>query len=323
MAEVLGVQARSLSRWWTNQQAAPPDKRPLGRPKVIAPEVASRLREQYLTSYGQWGPRVLAHWAQREGLGSYSPTTIAEVIADLRPEPPPKKEPLRYDVVSVDVMWSEDGAGFRDRGRKRELLLVQDECSRYKVAHDLCAGPATGQDVRKLLQAAFEEHGAPLVLKRDGGSIFDEHNVRELLDEWGVVTLTSPPATPWYNGRMEHAVRDVRSFERAQREHGVRGSLDDRIDQSIGDLNENRPRPMLRGCTAREVQDGPRARLPDRGRFRQEVERETRELEAAATSRHERDAASRRATERVLSRYGLLKWKGNVSTDLSRETVTN
>ncbi len=220
-------------------------------------------------------------------------------------------------------MWSEDGAGFKDRGRKRELILVQDECSRYKIAHDLCAGPANGQDVCKLLQSAFEKHGAPLVLKQDDGAIFDEHGVRELLVEWGVVALTSPPATPWYNGRMEHAVRDVRGFERAQRQHGVRGSIDDRYELGIGDLNENRPRLVLRGLTARDVQAGPRLASLDRARFRREIERETREFKAAATSRHERDAPSRRAIERILSRYVLLKWKGNVSIDLSLEMVTN
>jgi len=285
---------------------------------VISADVAVKIRAQYTDRYGEWGPRVLAHWAEREGLGTYSPTTIANVIADLKPEPPPKLEPLRYEVASPGVMWSEDGAGFKDRGRKRELLLVQDECSRYKVAHELCDGPATGNDVRELLQRAFERHGAPLVLKRDGGSIFNEESVLKLLEEWGVVVLTSPPATPWYNGRMEHAVKDVKCFERSQREHGVRGRLDDRIDCGIEDLNEHRPRPVLGGLTAREVQDGPRLPLPDRARFRAEVERRTQELEAEATSRHERDAASRKAIEHVLSRYGLLKWKGNVSTDYRR-----
>ena len=325
MAAVLDMRPKSLARWRAYQQRTEEqaDRRPPGRPKVISSSVAWKLRKQYTDSYGEWGPRVLACWALREGLGKYSPTTIAGVIADLRPEPPPKPEPLRYQVASPGVMWSEDGAGFKEHGRKRELLLVQDECSRYKVAHDLCEGPATGNDVRELLQRAFERYGAPLVLKRDGGSIFDEESVRALLDEWGVVALTSPPATPWYNGRMEHAVKDVKCFERAQREHGVRGRLDDRIDRGVEDLNENRPRPVLGGLTAREVHTGPRLALPDRARFRAEVEQRTQELEAEAVSRHERDAASRRAIEHVLSRYALLTWKGNLSTDCRRGSATN
>jgi len=323
MAEVLEMDPRSLSRWWTRHQRPAEPKQPLGRPKAISPRVRALLRERYVASLGQWGPQVLAHWARREGLGQYSPTTIAAVIADLRPKKPKPVRPLRYEVASPGVMWSEDGAGFKDHGRKRELLLVQDECSRLKVGHDLCPGPAKGSDVRKMLKEAFDRYGAPLVLKRDGGSIFDEQNVRELLDEYGVVSLTSPPATPWYNGRAERAFRDIRSHERAQRAYGLDGSLDDRIDRAIDDLNELRPRPVLEGMTAREVHDRTRVRLPDRSRLRQEIDHRKRELVEEATSRHQRDAASRRAIEDVLSWYGLITWKGDVSTYYRRQMVTN
>jgi len=324
MAAVQDIQPASLARWLAEQRSSAehPRRRP-GRPCVISPATASKIRRQYVDRYRQWGPQVLRDWARREGLGTYSATTIGTVIADLRPEPPPKPTRLRYDVVAPDVMWSEDGAGFRDRGRKRELLLVQDECSRLKVGHDLCDGPATGQDVREVLERAFRTHGAPLVLKRDGGSIFEEQSVRELLDEWGVVALTSPPRTPRYNGRMEHAVKDVRGFERAQREHRAGGSLDERIDLSIDDLNDHRPRPVLSGRTAREVYEQDQIELPDREGFRREIDRRRQELEEEATSRHERDRASRRAIEGVLSRYGLVKWRGGVSTDSERKSMMN
>ncbi len=292
MAEVLDLRPETLTRWRSRrrdrEQPAPGRRRP-GRPQAIPPAARWKLRQRYTDSLGQWGPKVLVCWARREGLGSYSPTTIARAIDDLRPEPVPEPPPLRYEITTPGAVWSEDGAGFRDRGRKRELLLVQDECSRLKVGHAIGGGPATGAEVRAVLEIAFSEYGAPLVLKRDGGSIFDEQGVRELLDEHGVLSLVSPPATPGYNGKMERAVRDVRSHERAQREHGVDGSLDDRID---------------------------------RARFRREVERRRMELESEATSRHERDAASRMAIEDVLSRYGLVTWKGDVSTNSRREIRT-
>ena len=82
MAEVLGISRSSLSRWCQRQtQPAASAARP-GRPHVI-PEIARhRLRECYVDHYGQWGPRVLALWARREGLGRWSPETIARVIAE-------------------------------------------------------------------------------------------------------------------------------------------------------------------------------------------------------------------------------------------------
>ena len=324
MAAVQGIAVASLTRWYANQQDAENQERPKpGRPKVISAAVAWKLRQQYVDSYGQWGPRVLACWAERAGLGRYSPTTIADVIADLRPEKPPKLEARHYEITAPGVVWSEDGASFKERGKKRELILVQDECSRYKTGHDLCEGPASGQDVRQLLEELFQTHGAPLVLKRDGGSIFDEDSVRALLDDWGVLSLVSPPGTPRYNGKMERAVRDVRSHERAQRQYEAGGTLDERIDLAIDDLNEHRPRPVLGGRTAVEVFESSCDPIPDRQLFRQKVEQRTQELKEEAASRHETDAASRKAIEDVLSSYGLMKWKGCVSTNSRAVTVTN
>lgn len=324
MAAVQGIAVASLARWHANQQDGDSYARPKpGRPKVISASVAWKLRQRYLDSYGQWGPRVLACWADREGLGRYSPTTIAGVIADLRPEKPPKLEPWHYEVTAPGAVWSEDGASFKERGKKSEMILVQDECSRYKTGHALCSGPASGKDVRKLLEELFQTHGAPLVLKRDGGSIFDEDSVRALLDEWGVLSLVSPPGTPRYNGKMERAVRDVRSHERAQREHGAGGTLEERIDLAIEDLNEHRPRPVLGGRTATEVFEDRCDPIPNRQLFRRKVEQRTLELKEEAASRREMDAASRKAIEDVLSSYGLMKWKGNASTYYRAETVTN
>jgi hypothetical protein len=289
----------------------------------VPTEARWKLRQCYRDHLGQWGPSVLAAWARRQRLGSWSPSTIARVVEDLREEQPPKPKPRRYEITAPGVMWAEDGAGFRERGRKRELLVVQDECSRFKTAHALAEGPAKAEDVRALLEAAFDNHGPPLVLKRDGGSIFDEASVMELLDRHDVVVVTSPPRYPPYNGKKERSFRDVRGYERALRRRRRHLSLEARIDDAIHDLNDDRPRPVLGGRTAREVFEQDRRALPDRKRFRQDVEREERRLVADAASRHQRDAARRRAVEEVLSRYGLIEWKGDVSHDSQAAGGTN
>lgn len=321
IAEVLGLRPGSLRRWLRREAHRQPAPR-RRRPGAISPEVRARLRKRYLDSLRQWGPAVLACWARREGLGSYCPTTIARAIEDLRPEPDPPARNRTWVVKAPGVMWSEDGAAFRQRGRKHELLLVQDEHSRFKVGHQLVRGPAKGADVRKALEAAIAEHGAPLVLKRDGGAIFDERSVMELLDAHGVIVITSPPGYPKYNGRMERAVRDVRSHERAQRQQSPPRPLADRIAVAIDDLNDHRPRPVLGGATAREVYTANGVRLPGRDQFRKEVfERET-VLVADAASRHERDAARRRAVEDVLQWHGLMRYTGCVSTNSAAPTRT-
>ena len=80
---------------------------------------------------------------------------------------------------------------------------------------------------------------------------------------------------------------------------------------------------MLGGRTAREVLDQDRRQLPDRAHFKKEVEQREKEIVDAAASRHERDAARRMAVEGVLSRYGLIEWKGDVSTYYAAVTGTN
>ncbi|MFX1555563.1 MAG: hypothetical protein ACFFBV_16685 [Promethearchaeota archaeon] len=282
-----------------------------------------KIRNQYLLSYKQWGPRTLANWARRERLGDYSPGTISKIIEDLKEKTPPKEKPRRYEITAPNVMWSEDGAGFRERNRKKELLLLQDECSRFKVNTRLVDGPARSEDVCDYLREAFEKHGAPLILKHDGDSIFHNEEVQQVLDEYGVVNLKSPPRYPPFNGKMERSIRDVKSYERAMRKHERYTTLDQRIASAIHDLNEERPRPMLKGRTAREVFSRSGTRLPDRQRFCKEVQRMEEQMESESCTRKQKDGARRRAVELVLLRQGLMKEITDVSTYLKEKTGTD
>jgi transposase InsO family protein len=322
MAQVLGITAESLRRWQARREMPRSEPQKRGRPESISAWVCWLIRQCHEKHYGEWGPVVLSYWAEREDLGSYGKGAIARVIADLRPKKEPRPRPKRYEVSAAMVMWSEDGAGFRERGRKRELLLVQDERSRKKVGRSLVHGPAAGSDVAACLREAFEAHGAPLVLKQDNGSPLNAEEVKDLCDDYCVVLLNSPPGYPPYNGKKERNFRDVRGFERAMTRHGVEAPLAARIEAAIHDLDVERPRPVLGGRTATEAFEQDRIALPDRRRFKMEVETRCLELEAEAGSRTEIAAARRRAVVEVLSRYGLLIWKAGVSTNSPAQTGT-
>jgi len=313
----------TLRRWRTRQQVAPAEPRPLGRPTVLSASVRLRLRNEYRAHYGQWGPRVLAHWVQRQGLGHFSPTTLAKAIADLRPPAAAAATPRRCRITAPMVLWSDDGAGFREHGQKHEALLLSDDCSRFKVGHRLVAGPAQGDDVVACLKAAFAQYGAPLVLKRDNGAVLHVDGVARLLDEYGVVELTSPPGYPQYNGKTERTVRDVKSFMRAMRRALPKAPLATRFAAALQDLNHDRPRPVLAGRTAAEVFRDRSRSLPDRTQFRAAVAHREAELLGDACSRHAMADARRRAVTEVLSAYGLLEIEADVSGDLVREGRTN
>ena len=323
MAETLGITSGSLKRWMKRHERTAATSAVRGRPEVIPAEARWKLRQCYLAHYRQWGPSVLRCWAIREGIGMWSTGAIARVIADLKPAPAEERQPpMKYEVAAPMVMWSEDGTAIRDRSRKRELLALQDDCARYKINWRLAHGAAQVPDVLGYLRQAFEKHGAPLVLKHDGGSIFHETDVKALLDQYGVVELTSPPGYPPFNGKKERSMRDIKSYERALRQNRVGTSLEDRIVLSMHDLNEERPRPVLGGRTAREVFEAQPASLPNRRQFKMHVETVALELAAQAGSRKEVENARRKAVITVLSKYGLLNWKGNVSTNSRSKMVT-
>ncbi len=312
MAGEMGISVESLSRWVCRRDHPRGSPR-AGRPEVIGAAARWKLRACYLSHYKQWGPQVLRQWARRQGLGLWSATTIAAAIRDLRDEPESLPAPLRYDIVGSNVMWSEDGTGFKDQRRKKELLVVQDEHARFKVGHHLANGPANEEAVYRNLKAAFTRYGAPLVLKHDGGSIFHGERIQGLLREHQVTELTGPPHYPQYNGKKERSMRDIKSFVRAKGRHGPPSTLPERIDAAIHDLNEERPHPMLGGRTAREAFERDRVPLPNRQEFRKEVNREELKLRAEAVTRAERESARRRAVEHVLLAYGLMKETGDVS----------
>ncbi len=109
-------------------------------------------------------------------------------------------------------------------------------------------------------------------------------------------------------------MRDIKSMDRAIRKHGTEGNLRQRLEVVIRDLNDERPRPMLGGLTAREVHERDRVEDMDRGALAKEVRLETRRLRAQARSRYEKQAARRRAVEMVLSSHGFLqKTEGSVN----------
>jgi hypothetical protein len=315
VALVVGITVQAFSRWLYKQLSPEESTTKLGRPEVMAPEVVQAFKQRYLDSYKTWGTHVLREWGIRQGLGAYATDTIARAIKSLRDQPPEKIKPKRYEVTAPNVMWSEDGTGFKEDGEKRELLVVQDECSRCKLNSRFVNGPASAKDEYACLKEAFQEHGAPLVLKRDGHSIYQEKEVLDLLDEHGVLSLVGPAYYPMYNGKKERSMRDFKTFERNMRRHGPKGTfLIQRIDAAKHDLNDVRPRPMLGGRTAREVYENtPRVDV-DRAQLRKEVDLRESQLKAAARSRKELDSARRRAIEQVLLSYGLLAKREDVST---------
>jgi hypothetical protein len=86
-----------------------------------------------------------------------------------------------------------------------DLLAVRDLASGVQLLW-LPVPAATAATTVAALLSLFMLYGAPLVLKMDNGSPFVAAATRELLAQWQVVPLYSPPRLPQYNGAMEAGI---------------------------------------------------------------------------------------------------------------------
>ena len=145
--------------------------------------------------------------------------------------------------------------------------------------------------------------------------------VKTLLDDHCVIDLKSPPHYPPYNGKMERSIRDIKSYEKAVRRRDNH-KLEKRIEAAVYDLNEERPRPVLGGRTAREVFKSKRIKLPDRRKFYEEVKILESAFASNSCSRRQKEDSGRKAIEKVLLRYGLMKEITDMSTYLNQKTGT-
>ena len=110
---------------------------------------------------------------------------------------------------------------------------------------------------------------------------------------------------------------------RAVRRHTRGTRLGERLAKAIHDLNDERPRPVLGGRTAREVFAGDSSMIPDRETFTKEVRDLEKTLLGEACSRKGQAAARRKAVEAVLLCYGLFKEMVDMSPKLNAEILTN
>jgi len=96
-------------------------------------------------------------------------------------------------------------------GRFTSFLATRDLASGFRP-HALGVEGEDGGTVAAALEAAFTEHGAPLVWKSDNGPGFDCKEVRKVLARWKVVPLLSPNYWPPYNGSIESGIGSLKDW---------------------------------------------------------------------------------------------------------------
>ncbi len=205
------------------------------------------------------------------------------------------------------LAWSIDATEYQSS----KLIPLQDLASRYRFT-PLVSSIEDGRQIAAFLDKNFREHGAPLFLKRDNGSPFNNQHVDAVLAQHLVLPLNSPPHFPRYNGAMEKSIGDLKR-RLTQR---LAEPVEDRlllasVEATAHELN-HRQRRCLQGKTACEVYHDPALRLRLNRRQRDEVlrllSREYLETISTMANRNHRALAAvwRSVVESWLRRQGLI-----------------
>jgi len=156
-------------------------------------------------------------------------------------------------VWSYDFVWDET-----EDGRQLKILVVVDEFTRRSLAIEP-ARSITAQDVIRILERLFAEHGEPEFIRSDNGPEFIAKAVQAWLRERGAKTLYIAPGSPWENAYSE-------SFNSRLRDELLNRELftsvaETRVllDDYRRDYNEERPHSGLGGKTPAEFEEAWRA----------------------------------------------------------------
>jgi putative transposase len=264
LAKIYHVARKTIYKWLARHDAegvaglADRSRVPQHFPGKLSEETIAHIvaaRERW-----KWGPRKL-----RVKLAAADPhivwpaeSTIGEVLkrAGLthRREPRVRTPPYAQPFASVEAAnqtWCADFKGhFRTTdGTRCDPLTITDAHSRFLLCCHIV--PTTdGIHVAAIFDAAFREHGLPLVIHTDNGAPFASRapgGLSRVSMEWvklGIVPERSRPASPQDNGRHERMHSTLKQATLAPPERNARRQQES-FDRFQHEYNHERPHEAL------------------------------------------------------------------------------
>jgi putative transposase len=226
-ARALGVPARTL-RHWRRCGAKPPA--PRGRP----PSCCSVADHNEVVGFLHQvtGPSVGLP-ALRRLFPNVLPCILTELITRYR-----RMWRRRYRKRGFQLDWRRAGTVWAiDHSKACHLVVgvypylfaVRDLGGKCQLAWHPCR-TEQAEEVIPVLDELFQHHAPPLVLKSDNGSAFIAETTIEILHQYAVEHLRSPPRIPSYNGALERSNGTLKTYTqlRAIREgHPLRWTTED------------------------------------------------------------------------------------------------
>jgi len=265
----LGVSYSSLMRWKQRLRAGKPPVEPPGPRKVSDFDLDGLKNEVKNLKHGRRRTADTGKLYERNKM-NISRRELNMMIAGARKRHSQDMYQTKWH--HPGVMWALDGSEvlLENIRRKLHLCNAQDLCSKYKYPPLTSSRHPCGEGISGHLSKLFSEFGAPLLLKRDNGSNLNHAAVDDVLKEHMVIALNSPPYYAPYNGSIEHANGELKSYLK-DRSHQARTMDELKLLAKIAahDLN-HKSRRVLQGKNSCTVNFGHRVVRFDR-RKRKEV----------------------------------------------------
>ena len=310
----LGIHPRTLQHWqgqWhVNHLAALPRGRPRYRTDAITRSAVVEVLEELGPSVGVPTLKLQFPAVPRSELGACCRAFHRELYLAAQ------DEACRLTWRVAGTVWATD---FTQPPQPIDgvfpyVLLVRD----LAASRQLLAMPAKAPDAASAiaaLQELFCQHGAPLVLKSDNGSSFIAQSYLDLLMQFAVTPLFSPPRLPPYNGSVEAGNGSLKTYARREAlRHGRMTWTSDDLEVAC-EVPNHSARPW--GATGPSPDDRWNARIPitrsRRQRFQATREKLKRQVMTEFGLRPQdlkrrdvRATVERTATRRALETLGFL-----------------
>jgi transposase InsO family protein len=223
IAQMLGLVPRTLRDWRHDLASDDLPVIPLGRPTLAT---TPQQRNEVIRLIDELGPGIGLPTLRLEFTGM-ARAELEDILRRYRRVWRKRnQQPIRVlHWTRPGTVWAIDFHGPRPLidGLYPNLLAVRDLSSGQQLLW-LPVQDMKAPTVLNALNGLFAAHGAPLALKSDNGSAFIADEVQELLAEFRVKNLFSPPRMPSYNGAIEAGIGSLKSrTEQHATRHGHPG----------------------------------------------------------------------------------------------------
>jgi len=230
-SSIMRWKARSAAGLPVIEQAGPKKKEPINiqiiKARIESLEHGRRRTQGTRALYVRWQNCV----SRRE---------VLRLAAQFRAQK--EQELQRILWLLPGLAWSIDGTQCEPNCK---IIPVQDLASHYRLP-PLLSTSEDGHQIAEHLEKLFAEFGAPLLLKKDNGSPYNNHFIDELLRRYSVLPLNSPPHYPRYNGSAEKGMRDLKDalLDRLDQKPQVDLATASHLEATIQELNHRSSRTL-------------------------------------------------------------------------------